>query len=57
MGKAGKMGNFRRSRGEKPKEDNSLPSQRPTESLFWRAGYRGTGGGSGRKLKGRVRNQ
>jgi len=34
MGKAGKMGNFRRSRGEKPKEDNSLPSQRPTESLF-----------------------
>src|SRR3989441_783130 len=33
-GKAGKIGNFRRSRGKKPKENNLLPSQRPTEALF-----------------------
>src|SRR2546425_5606026 len=32
-GQGGQDGNFRRSRGKEPKEDNSLPSQRPTESL------------------------
>src|SRR3989454_8628404 len=33
-GQGGQDGNFRRSRRKEPKEDNLLPSQRPTESLF-----------------------